>query len=65
MIMTLLYNKAPQGRGAEAIGVRTFLINISQSAIPLHVRRAGRGTRHDAGILDNGDSTCCGWLGIA
>ena len=35
MIMTLLYNKAPQGRGAEAIGVRTFLINISQSAIPL------------------------------
>ena len=35
MIMALLYNKAPPGRGAEAIGVRTLLINISQSGIPL------------------------------
>ena len=35
MIMSLLYNKAPPGRGAEAIGVRTLLINISQSGIPL------------------------------
>ena len=35
MIMSLLYNKAPPGRGAEAIGVRTFLINVSQTAIPL------------------------------
>ena len=35
MIMSLLYNKAPPGRGAEAIGVRTLLINISQTAIPL------------------------------
>lgn len=35
MIMSLLYNKAPTGRGAEAIGVRTLLINISQTVIPL------------------------------
>jgi predicted MFS family arabinose efflux permease len=35
MIMSLLYNKAPAGRGAEAIGVRTLLINISQTVIPL------------------------------
>ena len=35
MIMSLLYNKAPAGRGAEAIAVRTLLINISQTAIPL------------------------------
>jgi predicted MFS family arabinose efflux permease len=35
MIMSLLYSKAPPGRGAEAIGVRTLLINISQTAIPL------------------------------
>ncbi len=35
IIMSLLYNKAPPGRGAEAIGVRTLLINISQTVIPL------------------------------
>jgi predicted MFS family arabinose efflux permease len=35
MIMSLLYNTAPPGRGAEAIGVRTLLINISQTVIPL------------------------------
>lgn len=35
MIMSLLYNKAPPGRGGEAIAVRTLLINISQTAIPL------------------------------
>jgi predicted MFS family arabinose efflux permease len=35
MIMSLLYNKAPPGRGAEAIAVRTLLINVSQTAIPL------------------------------
>jgi predicted MFS family arabinose efflux permease len=35
MIMSLLYNTAPPGRGAEAIGIRTFLINISQTVIPL------------------------------
>src|SRR4051812_32968364 len=35
MIMSLLYSRAPPGRGAEAIGVRTLLINISQSIIPL------------------------------
>lgn len=35
MIMSLLYSTAPAGRGAEAIGVRTLLINISQTVIPL------------------------------
>ena len=54
MIMSLLYNKAPPGRGAEAIAVRTLLINISQTAIPLAVRRARRRARHDARILDHG-----------
>lgn len=35
MIMALLYNQAPSGRGAEAIGVRTLLLNTSQAGIPL------------------------------
>ncbi len=35
MIMALLYNQAPAGRGAEAVGVRTLLLNISQTGIPL------------------------------
>jgi len=35
MIMALLYNKAPPGRGAEAVGVRTLLLNVSQTGIPL------------------------------
>jgi MFS family permease len=35
MIMSLLYNKAPAGRGGEAIGVRTLLLNFSQTGIPL------------------------------
>jgi MFS family permease len=35
MIMALLYDKAPPGRGAEAVGVRTLLLNFSQSGIPL------------------------------
>jgi predicted MFS family arabinose efflux permease len=35
MIMALLYNKAPPGRGAEAVGVRTLLLNFSQTGIPL------------------------------
>jgi MFS family permease len=35
MIMALLYNKAPAGRGGEAVGVRTLLLNFSQSGIPL------------------------------
>lgn len=35
LIMSLLYNTAPEGRGGEAIAVRTLLINISQTAIPL------------------------------
>ncbi|MEN3352289.1 MAG: hypothetical protein V7640_447 [Betaproteobacteria bacterium] len=35
MIMALLYNKAPAGRGGEAVGVRTLLLNFSQVGIPL------------------------------
>jgi predicted MFS family arabinose efflux permease len=35
MLMSLLYTKAPPGRGAEALGVRTLLLNVSQTAIPL------------------------------
>jgi MFS family permease len=35
MIMAMLYEKAPPGRGAEAVGMRTQLLNITQAAIPL------------------------------
>jgi predicted MFS family arabinose efflux permease len=35
IIMALLYAKAPAGRGAEAVGVRTLLLNFSQAGIPL------------------------------
>lgn len=35
MIMSLLYNTAPPGRGGEVVGVRTFLLNLTQSGIPL------------------------------
>lgn len=35
MIMALLYNQAPPGRGGEAVGVRTLLLNVSQASIPL------------------------------
>jgi predicted MFS family arabinose efflux permease len=35
MVMALLYNKAPPGRGGEAVGVRTLLLNFSQAGIPL------------------------------
>lgn len=35
MIMSMLYSKAPPGRGAEAVGLRTLLINVSQTGMPL------------------------------
>lgn len=35
LIMTLLYDKAPAGRGAEVLSVRTWLINFSQTSVPL------------------------------
>jgi MFS family permease len=35
MIMAMLYEKAPSGRGGEAVGMRTQLLNITQAAIPL------------------------------
>jgi MFS family permease len=34
-IMALLYEKAPEGRGAEVLSVRTWLINFSQTSAPL------------------------------
>jgi MFS family permease len=34
-IMALLYQKAPAGRGAEVLSVRTWLINVSQTGVPL------------------------------
>lgn len=35
MIMAVLYNTAPPGRGGEVVGVRTFLLNLTQCGIPL------------------------------
>lgn len=35
VIMALLYAKAPAGRGAEVLSVRTWLINLSQTGVPL------------------------------
>jgi predicted MFS family arabinose efflux permease len=35
LIMALLYEKAPAGRGAEVLSVRTWLINVSQTSAPL------------------------------
>jgi MFS family permease len=34
-IMALLYDKAPAGRGAEVLSMRTWLINVSQTGVPL------------------------------
>ncbi len=35
LIMAMLYEKAPPGRGAEAVGMRTQLLNITQAGIPM------------------------------
>jgi MFS family permease len=35
IIMAMLYEKAPPGRGAEAVGMRTLLLNITQAGIPM------------------------------
>ena len=35
MIMSLIYITAPQGRTGEAVGVRSTLINASQTVLPL------------------------------
>jgi MFS family permease len=35
LVMALLYEKAPAGRGAEVLSVRTWLINFSQTSAPL------------------------------
>ena len=34
-IMALIYEKAPAGRGAEVLSVRTWLINFTQTSVPL------------------------------
>lgn len=35
MVLTLLHQSAPEGRAAEALGLRTTLINTSQTVMPL------------------------------
>lgn len=35
MIMAILYNASPAGRQGEVVGVRTFMLNASHTAIPL------------------------------
>jgi MFS family permease len=35
MIMSMLYAQAPPGRGGEAVGIRTQLLNITQAGIPM------------------------------
>jgi MFS family permease len=35
VIMALLYEASPQGRQGEAVGIRTTMLNISQTSIPL------------------------------
>jgi MFS family permease len=35
VLMALFYAKAPAGRGAEVLSVRTWLINVSQTSVPL------------------------------
>ena len=34
-VMALIYDKAPAGRGAEVLSVRTWIINFSQTSVPL------------------------------
>ena len=41
MIMSVLYNAAPEGRGGEVVGVRTFLLNLTQAGMPLLFGVAG------------------------
>lgn len=35
LIMSLLYEKAPPGRGAEVLSIRTLLVNFSHTGVPL------------------------------
>lgn len=35
LLMALLYEKAPAGRGAEVLSVRTWIINFCQTSVPL------------------------------
>lgn len=35
LVLALLYQRAPPGRAAEAVGVRTLLLNFAQASVPL------------------------------
>ena len=35
LVLALLYERAPTGRGAEAVGVRTLLLTFAQASVPL------------------------------
>jgi MFS family permease len=35
LVLALLYERAPPGRGAEVVGVRTLLLNFAQASVPL------------------------------
>lgn len=35
LVLALLYERAPPGRAAEAVGVRTLLLNFAQASVPL------------------------------
>ena len=35
LIMAMLYNRAPPGRGAEAVGMRSLIVNSIAAGIPL------------------------------
>lgn len=35
LVLALLYERAPPGRGAEVVGVRTVLLNFAQASVPL------------------------------
>lgn len=35
LVLALLYERAPPGRGAEVVGVRTLLLNFAQVSVPL------------------------------
>lgn len=35
LVLVLLYERAPPGRGAEVVGVRTLLLNFAQVSVPL------------------------------
>ncbi len=63
MIMSLVVSHAPPGRGGEAVGVRTLLLNCSQAGIPLVFGALGAafGIAPVFWLMAIG-LTCGGWL---